>query len=56
MDYRFGVLAGLILLAKEIIGQPVRYFSTMDITVRRNGYGGQLDSFEHGTIFTESVR
>ena len=42
----WGTCAGLILLAKEIIGQPVRYFSTMDITVRRNGYGGQLDSFD----------
>ncbi|WP_019552427.1 pyridoxal 5'-phosphate synthase glutaminase subunit PdxT [Propionispira raffinosivorans] len=42
----WGTCAGLILLAKEITGQPVRYFSTMDITVRRNGYGSQLDSFE----------
>ena len=42
----WGTCAGLILLAKEITGQSVRYFSTMDISVRRNGYGSQLDSFE----------
>jgi len=42
----WGTCAGLILLAKEITGQSARYFSTMDITVHRNGYGSQLDSFE----------
>jgi len=46
----WGTCAGLILLAKEITGQPVRYFSTMDITVRRNGYGSQLDSFEAAIV------
>lgn len=40
----WGTCAGLILLAKNIVGgQP--HLGVMDITVRRNAYGGQLDSF-----------
>lgn len=41
----WGTCAGMILLAKNIVGQDERYFDVMDITVRRNAYGGQLDSF-----------
>ena len=37
--------AGMILLAGEIEGQGTRYFATMPMTVRRNAYGRQLDSF-----------
>jgi 5'-phosphate synthase pdxT subunit len=44
----FGTCAGMILLATEILdGRPdQRSFGAIDITVRRNGYGRQLDSFE----------
>jgi 5'-phosphate synthase pdxT subunit len=44
----FGTCAGLILLATEILdGRPdQRSFGMLDVTVRRNGYGRQLDSFE----------
>ncbi len=44
----FGTCAGMILLATEIIdGRPdQRSFGAIDITVQRNGYGRQLDSFE----------
>ncbi len=44
----FGTCAGMILLASEVLdGRPdQRSFSMIDITVRRNGYGRQLDSFE----------
>ena len=35
----------MILLAKNIENQDERYLSTMDITVKRNAYGSQLDSF-----------
>ena len=35
---------GLILLAGEVIGGGV-HFGTMDISVRRNAYGRQLNSF-----------
>jgi 5'-phosphate synthase pdxT subunit len=44
----FGTCAGMILLAGEIIdGRPdQRCFGAIDIAVRRNGYGRQVDSFE----------
>lgn len=44
----FGTCAGMILLAAEIVdGRPdQRSFGAIDITVQRNGYGRQLDSFE----------
>lgn len=44
----WGTCAGMILLAKEIVdgvpGQPA--LELMDITVRRNAFGRQVDSFE----------
>ncbi len=44
----FGTCAGMILLATEVLdGRPdQRSFGVIDITVQRNGYGRQLDSFE----------
>jgi 5'-phosphate synthase pdxT subunit len=44
----FGTCAGMILLATEVLdGRPdQRSFGAMDIAVRRNGYGRQVDSFE----------
>jgi len=44
----FGTCAGMILLASEVLdGRPdQRSFGMIDIAVRRNGYGRQLDSFE----------
>ena len=41
----FGTCAGLILLAKNIENQTNTHLATMEITVKRNGYGSQLDSF-----------
>ena len=41
----FGTCAGLILLAKDVDGEPFDRLSTMDIRVRRNAYGRQLGSF-----------
>lgn len=41
----WGTCAGLILLAKHIQGEKA-HLGVMDITVRRNAYGRQLDSFE----------
>lgn len=40
----WGTCAGMILLAKEITGEEP-HFCTMDIKVRRNAYGRQIDSF-----------
>jgi pyridoxal 5'-phosphate synthase pdxT subunit len=44
----FGTCAGMILLATEVIGgrQDQRSFGLVDMSVRRNGFGRQLDSFE----------
>ena len=44
----FGTCAGMILLAREVLdGRPdQRSFGALDITVRRNAYGRQVDSFE----------
>jgi 5'-phosphate synthase pdxT subunit len=44
----FGTCAGMILLASEIIDgrDDQQCFSVVDIAVRRNGFGRQVDSFE----------
>jgi pyridoxal 5'-phosphate synthase pdxT subunit len=44
----FGTCAGMILLATEVLdGRPdQRHFAAVDIAVRRNAYGRQVDSFE----------
>ncbi len=44
----FGTCAGMILCATDVLdARPDhRGFDLIDITVRRNGYGRQLDSFE----------
>lgn len=41
----WGTCAGMILLAKNIDNDEARHLQVMDITVRRNGYGSQIDSF-----------
>lgn len=41
----FGTCAGLILLAKEIEGEPSKRIATMDMEAKRNAYGRQLGSF-----------
>jgi 5'-phosphate synthase pdxT subunit len=44
----FGTCAGMILLASSVTdGRPdQRCYGAIDLTVRRNGFGRQLDSFE----------
>jgi 5'-phosphate synthase pdxT subunit len=44
----FGTCAGMILLAKGVLdGRPdQRSFGAIDIDVKRNAYGRQIDSFE----------
>ena len=50
----FGTCAGMILLASEILDgrSDQRNFSAIDISVRRNAFGRQVDSFE-STISTD---
>jgi 5'-phosphate synthase pdxT subunit len=42
----FGTCAGMILLANEVSDSGVEPLRVMDITVRRNAFGRQRDSFE----------
>lgn len=42
----FGTCAGLVLLASRIDGQEGAHLRVMDITVARNSFGRQVDSFE----------
>jgi 5'-phosphate synthase pdxT subunit len=41
-----GTCAGMILLADRILDGDEPVFGLLDVSVRRNGYGRQLDSFE----------
>lgn len=40
----WGTCAGVILLAAEIVGESA-HLALVDVTVQRNAFGGQLDSF-----------
>lgn len=42
----WGTCAGMILLAKELVNDPVTHLGLMDIAVKRNAYGTQIDSFD----------
>src|SRR3972149_5138373 len=42
----FGTCAGMILMAKRISGNGTPSLGLMDISVRRNAFGRQVDSFE----------
>ena len=42
----FGTCAGMIVLSKEIVGDEEPILPLLDVTVQRNAFGRQLDSFE----------
>ena len=42
----FGTCAGLILLAKRVVGYDEPHIGVMDVTVERNSFGRQRESFE----------
>ncbi|QKS69605.1 pyridoxal 5'-phosphate synthase glutaminase subunit PdxT [Paenalkalicoccus suaedae] len=42
----FGTCAGAILMATEIVGQDEPHLSVMEMTVERNAFGRQRESFE----------
>lgn len=51
----FGTCAGAILLAADVQSPAQKSLGLIDITVERNSYGRQIDSFEgHGTFCPES--
>jgi 5'-phosphate synthase pdxT subunit len=41
-----GTCAGMVLLAKKIAGSEVETLGVMDIEIKRNAFGRQVDSFE----------
>ena len=49
----WGTCAGMILLAKEIENDSRRHLSLMDIKVRRNALGTQIDSFKTKKVIKE---
>jgi 5'-phosphate synthase pdxT subunit len=51
----YGSCAGMILLADEILDAKVgqKSFGGLDITVRRNAFGRQVDSFESDIAFED---
>ncbi len=48
----FGTCAGLILMAKEIIGSDQPRLGLMNIVAHRNAFGRQVDSFETDLMIT----
>ncbi|MGL5054368.1 MAG: pyridoxal 5'-phosphate synthase glutaminase subunit PdxT [Fusobacteriaceae bacterium] len=42
----FGTCAGMIILAKKLVNDDRVHLGVMDIEVKRNAYGRQLDSFK----------
>ncbi|MDP0485964.1 pyridoxal 5'-phosphate synthase glutaminase subunit PdxT [Bacillus subtilis] len=42
----FGTCAGLIILAKEIVGSDNPHLGLLNVVVERNSFGRQVDSFE----------
>ncbi|MFT9267457.1 pyridoxal 5'-phosphate synthase glutaminase subunit PdxT [Oenococcus sp.] len=42
----FGTCAGLILMAKQIEGRKGPHLGLLDIDVKRNAFGSQVDSFQ----------
>lgn len=49
----WGTCAGMILLAKYIEGSSEEYLKVMDIKVKRNAYGSQINSFKRNVVMDE---
>ena len=52
----FGTCAGLILLAKRMVGYDEPHIGVMDVTVERNSFGRQVESFEADLDITGCCR
>lgn len=56
-----GTCAGLIMLSRGLVGERdetwhgVRPLGLLDVTVRRNGYGRQVDSFSEELVLTDGL-
>lgn len=49
----WGTCAGMILLASKIEGQKLKHLEVMNIKVRRNAFGTQIDSFKVKKLIKE---
>lgn len=49
----YGTCAGMIMLAKEILDSDQPRLGLMDVSVRRNGFGRQRESFEASMLVPE---
>lgn len=49
----YGTCAGMIMLAKDILDSDQPRLGLMDISVRRNGFGRQRESFEASMLVPE---
>lgn len=49
----WGTCAGMIILAKYIEGSSVEHLKVMDIKVKRNAYGSQINSFKKDVVINE---
>lgn len=49
----WGTCAGMILLAKNIEGVDIEHLKVMDIKVKRNAYGSQINSFKKNVVINE---
>lgn len=49
----WGTCAGMILLAKYIEGSEYEHLKVMDIKVKRNAYGSQINSFKKNVVINE---
>jgi len=46
-----GICAGMVLLSKEVVGKKQPLLGLIDISVKRNAYGSQRESFEDEIYF-----
>lgn len=51
----YGSCAGMIMLASEVVGDDLRPLGALDVSVRRNAFGRQVDSFEADLEFAGDV-
>jgi len=52
----WGTCAGMILLAKKLENDSISHLGVMNIIVKRNAYGTQIDSFDTDVVITEVSR
>lgn len=52
----WGTCAGMILLAREIDNEDNTHLSVMDIKVKRNAYGSQINSFETEAVIDKVTK